>query len=205
MARALAGESGCSFFYKSGSEFDEVFVGVGSKRIRELFTQARKSSPSIIFIDEIDALTATRNPMFSSVSRNTINQLLTEMDGFKQSDNVIVIGATNMPGSIDKAVTRPGRFDKIINVSLPDIKGREEIIDYYLKKIKHSKDVKKETLAKATTGFSGADIKNFVNIAILNCIKEGRKQADHNDFEFALDRVTMGKNLNSPPLFLNFH
>lgn len=192
MARALAGEAGCKFFYKSGSEFDEIFVGVGSKRVRELFKKARQNSPAIIFIDEIDAMTASRNPMFSSVSRNTINQLLTEMDGFKPSDNVIVIGATNMANSIDKAVLRPGRFDKIIDVSLPDIKGREKIIDYYLKKIKHDDDVSQETLAKATTGFSGADIKNFVNIAILNAIKEGRKLANHSDFEFALDRVTMG-------------
>ena len=137
MARALAGEAGCKFYYKSGSEFDEIFVGVGSKRVRELFKKARNDSPAIIFIDEIDAMTASRNPMFSSVSRNTINQLLTEMDGFKPSDNVIVIGATNMANSIDKAVLRPGRFDKIIDVSLPDIKGREKIIDYYLKKVKH--------------------------------------------------------------------
>ena len=192
MARALAGEAGCKFYYKSGSEFDEIFVGVGSKRVRELFKKARKDSPSIIFIDEIDAMTASRNPMFSSVSRNTINQLLTEMDGFKPTDNVIVIGATNMANSIDKAVLRPGRFDKIINVSLPDIKGRKKIIEYYLKKIKHDEDVSQDTLAKATTGFSGAQIKNFVNIAILNAIKEGRKLANHNDFEFALDRVTMG-------------
>lgn len=193
MARALAGEAGCNFFYKSGSEFDEIFVGVGSKRVRSLFEKARKNSPAIIFIDEIDAMTANRNPMFSSVSRNTINQLLTEMDGFKPADNVIVIGATNMPSSIDKAVLRPGRFDKVINVSLPDINGREKIIEYYLKKIKYNQaKVNKETLAKATTGFSGADIKNFVNIAILNCIKENRHQAEHSDFEFALDRVTMG-------------
>ena len=193
MARALAGEAGCNFFYKSGSEFDEVFVGVGSKRIRELFKEARKKKPAIIFIDEIDALTSQRNPMLSSVSRNTINQLLAEMDGFRKTENVIVIGATNLPQAIDKAVMRPGRFDKTIHVSLPDIEGRKNIIKFYLKRIKYDKeDVNINTLAQASTGFSGADIKNFVNIAILNCIREGRKMADNNDFEFALDRITMG-------------
>lgn len=193
MARAQAGEAGCSFFYKSGSEFDEVFVGVGSKRVRELFEKARKSAPSIIFIDEIDSLAGERNPMNSSSSRGTINQILSEMDGFKQTDNIIVIGATNLEKQIDKAIMRPGRFDKTINIPYPDYEGRKKILDYYLAKIKFDKEsVQSDTLAKATIGFTGADIKNFVNISILTCVKNSRKQAIHEDFEFALDRVRMG-------------
>ena len=132
MARALAGEANCSFFYKSGAEFEEIYVGVGAKRVRELFEKARKQAPSIIFIDEIDALAGQRNPMQSSVSRGTINQILGEMDGFKQNDNIIVIGATNLENSIDKAILRPGRFDKVINVPYPDYEGRKKILDYYL-------------------------------------------------------------------------
>ena len=136
MARALAGEAGCTFFYKSGSEFDEMFVGVGASRLRDLFKEARKKAPSIIFIDEIDALAGKRREMDSSHSRDTVNQLLAEMDGFRPTDNVIVIGATNMSKALDPAVKRPGRFDKTIHVPLPDVKGREEIFKYYLHKIK---------------------------------------------------------------------
>lgn len=125
MARALAGEAGCSFFYKSGAEFEEIFVGVGASRIRELFKTAREKAPSIIFIDEIDTIASKRNPMsVQNSARDCINQILSEMDGFKQSDNVIVIGATNMEESLDAAIKRPGRFDKIIHVPLPDVRGR---------------------------------------------------------------------------------
>lgn len=193
MARALAGEANCNFFYKSGSEFEEIFVGVGSKRVRELFAKARESVPAIIFIDEIDALAGTRNPMQSSVMRGTINQILSEMDGFKSTDNIIVIGATNIQKAIDKAILRPGRFDKVINVPYPDAEGRKNILQYYLNKIKFDKvNVNAEILSKATIGFTGADIKNFVNISILNCVKNKRDQAIHEDFEFALDRIRMG-------------
>jgi ATP-dependent metalloprotease len=163
MARALAGEAGCNFFYKSGSEFEEIFVGVGSKRVRELFDKARKNTPSIIFIDEIDALAGERNPMQSSVMRGTINQILSEMDGFKTSDNIIVIGATNMEGSIDKAILRPGRFDKVINIGHPDKEGRKKIIEYYLNKIQFDETVSSDRLARACFGFTGADIKNLIN------------------------------------------
>ena len=131
MARALAGEANCSFFYKSGAEFEEIYVGVGAKRVRELFDKARKSAPSIIFIDEIDALAGQRNPMQNSTVRGTINQILGEMDGFRQTDNIIVIGATNLEKSIDKAILRPGRFDKVINVPYPDMEGRRKILEYY--------------------------------------------------------------------------
>jgi ATP-dependent metalloprotease len=131
MARALAGEANCSFFYKSGAEFEEIYVGVGAKRVRELFDKARKSAPSIIFIDEIDALAGQRNPMQNSTVRGTINQILGEMDGFRQTDNIIVIGATNLEKSIDKAILRPGRFDKVINIPYPDFEGRRKILEYY--------------------------------------------------------------------------
>ena len=193
LAKAIAGEAGCSFFYKSGSEFDEVFVGIGAKRVRQLFQQAQKKAPAIIFIDEIDALTASRTGFESSNRRQTINQLLEQMDGFKQLENVVVIGATNMPDKIDKAILRPGRFDKIINVPYPDRQGRKEIFDLYLSKVKYDKDnVDLDTIVKATTGFTGASIRNMVNIAVLNAIKEGRDKANHLDFEHALDRIRMG-------------
>lgn len=193
MARALAGEANCSFFYKSGAEFEEIYVGVGAKRVRELFEKARKSAPSIIFIDEIDALASQRSSMHNSSMRGTINQILTEMDGFKQSSNIIVIGATNQEKSIDKAILRPGRFDKTINVPYPDYEGRKKILYYYLDKIKYdSESVNSDTLSKACIGFTGADIKNFVNLSILNAVKSKRKSAIHEDFEFAQDRVRQG-------------
>lgn len=125
LVRALAGEANCSFFYKAGAEFDEIFVGIGASRVRELFKKAREKAPSIIFIDEIDSIAGTRKAMDNSHSRDSINQILSEMDGFRQSDNVIVIGATNFPQIIDPAIKRPGRFDKIIHVPLPDMRGRE--------------------------------------------------------------------------------
>jgi len=192
LARALAGEAQCTFFYKAGSEFDELFVGMGARRVRELFKKARQKAPSIIFIDEIDSVAGTRKSADPSYTRDTINQILAEMDGFKQTDNVIILGATNFPEAIDPAVKRPGRFDKIINVPLPDVKGREDIFTYYLKKIKIETDVKPSTLARQTIGFSGADIQNMVNIAILNAVKNNRKTANAEDFEYSMDRITMG-------------
>jgi ATP-dependent metalloprotease len=147
MAKALAGESECSFFYKSGSEFDEMFVGMGASRIRSLFQKAREMAPSIIFIDEIDSIAGKRNYNENRHSRDTINQILTEMDGFKETDNVIVIGATNFEKALDPAILRPGRFDKTIHVPLPDVKGRQSIFQLYLKSIKHSK-IDCELLAK---------------------------------------------------------
>lgn len=142
LARALAGEAGCSFFYKTGSEFDEMFVGVGASRVRELFKKAREKAPSIIFIDELDSVAGTRRSADPGHSRDTVNQILAELDGFKQSDNVIIIGATNFEEAIDPAIKRPGRFDKIIHVPLPDIRGREKIFEYYLKTIKVNSEIK---------------------------------------------------------------
>jgi len=193
LAKALAGESGCKFYYKSGSEFDEVFAGLGAKRIRNLFKEARKNSPAIIFIDEIDALTSNRSSLDSSYSRASVNQLLSEMDGFSTSSNVVVIGATNLIKGVDKAVLRPGRFDKVINISPPGKEGREKILEYYLNKVKYDKEtVDKSLIARSTTGLSGAHLKNLVNLAILNAIKEGRDLATHQDFEYAIDRIRMG-------------
>ncbi|CAD8090634.1 unnamed protein product [Paramecium primaurelia] len=193
LARALAGEAGCAFFYKSGSEFDEMFVGVGASRVRDIFKAARQKAPSIIFIDEIDSIGGRRRAQDPGYSRDTINQILTEMDGFKQSESVIVIGATNFEQVLDPALKRPGRFDKMIHVPLPDVKGREQIFSYYLQKIKY--DIQKvlpSNLARQTSGFSGADIQNMVNVAILNAIKYDRQIATTEDFEFAIDRIAMG-------------
>ncbi|CAK68850.1 unnamed protein product (macronuclear) [Paramecium tetraurelia] len=193
LARALAGEAGCSFFQKSGSEFDEMFVGVGAQRVRELFQNARKSSPSIIFIDEIDSIGGRRKMNDPTASRDTINQILTEMDGFKQNDGIIVIGATNFEQVLDPVLKRAGRFDKIISIPLPDVKGRQKIFAYYLNKVKYNKkNVDPLKLAQLTTGFSGAEIQNIVNLAILNAIKNKREQANSTDFEFAIDRSAMG-------------
>jgi ATP-dependent Zn proteases len=148
LAKAIAGEAGVRFYYCSGSDFDEMFVGLGAKRIRELFAEAKKNSPCIIFIDEIDALAGKRGSNDPNSSRQTLNQLLVEMDGFNQNDNIIVIGATNFPEILDKAIKRAGRFDKIIDLPFPDIKGRKEIIDLYLSKIKHDPSINSENIAK---------------------------------------------------------
>ena len=138
MAKALAGESKCAFFYKSGAEFEEVYVGVGARRMRDLFKAAKKHAPSIIFIDEIDSIAGRRGATSMSESRQCINQLLAEMDGFRKNDSVIVVAATNLEQSLDPAVKRSGRFDKIVRVPLPDIKGREQILDHFSKKIQIS-------------------------------------------------------------------
>jgi len=191
LAKALANEANCSFFFASGSEFDEVYVGLGAQRVRDLFKEAKKNAPAIIFIDEIDTVAGKRSANRAHIN-NTVNQILTEMDGFHSRDNVIVIGATNLAESIDSAFKRPGRFDKIINVSLPDVKGREEIIDLYLSKIKASDEVSPSTLARRTSGFSGAELKNLVNLSILNALKRDRTVATPEDFDFAYDRVIMG-------------
>lgn len=168
LARAIAGESGVNFIYCTGSNFDEMFVGMGAKRVRELFAEARKNTPCIIFIDEIDSLMSAsrRYGNEHSSSRGTINQLLAELDGFKKHDDIIVIGATNHERDLDPAAVRPGRFDKKIHVPLPDSGGRKEIFDLYLDKISRNMDIKSEKLGTMTPGFSGAEIENLVNTAI---------------------------------------
>jgi ATP-dependent metalloprotease len=165
LARAIAGEAGTNFIYCTGSHFDEMFVGLGAKRVRELFAEARKNTPCIIFIDEIDSLISKgrRQSGEGSSSRATINQLLAEIDGFEQHENVMIIGATNHEDALDTAATRPGRFDKKIHVPSPDINGRIDIFDLYLDKIARSNDIKAKDLAMMTPGFTGAEIENLVN------------------------------------------
>lgn len=194
IARAIAGEAGCNFIYCTGSNFDEMWVGLGAKRVRELFTEAKKHQPCIIFIDEIDSLLSQsrRQGSEGSSSRATINQFLGELDGFEKNENILIIGATNHERSLDPAATRPGRFDKKIHVPHPDVTGREEIFEMYLDKIARSPEVKSRNLAMMTPGFTGAEIENLVNQAITEAVHRERNFADLNDFEFARDRIMMG-------------
>ena len=167
LARAIAGEAKVPFFYAAGSEFEEMFVGVGARRIRDLFNTAKKHSPCIIFIDEIDAVGGKRSPKDQQYMKMTLNQLLVEMDGFKQNQGVIVVGATNFPESLDKALTRPGRFDRHVVVPNPDVEGRRQILESHFKNIPRSDDVDLSIIARGSPGFSGADLANLVNIAAL--------------------------------------
>jgi ATP-dependent metalloprotease len=173
LARAIAGEAGVPFFYASGSEFEEMYVGVGARRIRDLFEAAKKRSPCIIFIDEIDAVGSSRQLKEQGAMKMTLNQLLVEMDGFEQNTGVIVIGATNFADVLDEALLRPGRFDKHVAVTLPDVKGRLQILDLYAKKMPLSKDVDLETLARGTPGMSGAELFNLVNQAAIKASIDG--------------------------------
>mmetsp|Transcript_19098 Transcript_19098/g.32572 ORF Transcript_19098/g.32572 Transcript_19098/m.32572 type:complete len:358 (+) Transcript_19098:685-1758(+) len=194
LARAIAGEAGVNFIYCSGSNFDEMYVGMGAKRVRELFAEARKNQPCIIFIDEIDSLMSKsrRFGMEHSSSRGTLNQLLAEMDGFEKNENIMVIGATNHEQSLDPAAVRPGRFDKKIHVPLPDVNGRKEILELYLNKIARDDKIDAKKIANMTPGFSGAEIQNLVNTAITQAVHEGRAMADLPAFEYARDRLMMG-------------
>lgn len=195
LARAVAGEAGVPFLYVSGSAFDEMFVGVGPRRVRDLFEDAKKMSPCIIFIDEIDAVGVSRKYNMSGGSyakESTLNQLLTEMDGFKQNDGIIVIGATNLPDALDPALTRPGRFDKMVVVPSPDINGRKQIIDLYLKKTKHDVTIDSQTLARGTVGFTGAELSNLINIACIKAAVAGKPFVDMRTLEEARDDLIMG-------------
>ena len=194
LSRAIAGEAGVSFLYCTGSSFDEMFVGVGAKRIRELFKQAKENKPCIIFIDEIDTLLAKsrRFGREHSSSRATINQILTELDGFEKNEGILVIGATNHKDSLDPAAVRPGRFDKKIHVPSPDVNGRADIFQIYLNKIAHNDEIKAKKLAQMTPGFTGAEIQNLVNTAITEAVHRGKQEADTDDFEYARDRIMMG-------------
>ncbi|EPZ34368.1 Peptidase M41 domain-containing protein [Rozella allomycis CSF55] len=193
LAKAISGEAGVPFFVLSGSECDEMFVGVGMRRIKELFENARKESPCIIFIDEIDAIGSKRNPRDPAWSRQCLNQLLTEMDGFSDNEGIIVIGATNLPESLDEAIMRPGRFDRKVHISLPDVKGRQDIFNLYLSKTKISPNVNVSDLAKATSGFSGADISGLVNTAAINATLENSDFIEMKHLEQAKDDQVMGR------------
>lgn len=197
LARAVAGEAGVPFFYMSGSEFDEIFVGVGAKRVRDLFANAKAKSPAIIFIDELDAIGGKRNPRDQAHAKQTLNQLLTELDGFDQEARIIVIAATNTPKMLDKALVRPGRFDRHVNVDLPDVRGRIDILKHHAKKIKLSPDVDLEAVAARAPGRSGAELENMLNVAALKASRARATMVSKQDMEWAFDRVTMGSEKKS--------
>jgi cell division protease FtsH len=195
LARAVAGEANVPFFSISGSDFVEMFVGVGASRVRDLFEQGKKNAPCIIFIDEIDAVGRHRGAGLGGghdEREQTLNQLLVEMDGFESNDGVILIAATNRPDVLDPALLRPGRFDRRVIVDRPDIKGREEVLRVHSKKVPMSEDVNLNILARGTPGFSGADLANMVNEAALTAARFNRKAVHMFDFEVAKDKVMMG-------------
>jgi ATP-dependent metalloprotease len=192
LARACAGEAGVPFFYMSGSEFDEVYVGVGAKRVRELFTAARSKAPAIVFIDELDAIGGKRKSRDANYHRQTLNQLLNDLDGFDQSTGVIFIAATNHPELLDSALTRPGRFDRHVQVDLPDVSGRLAILKYHTKKIRLSPEIDLTTIARGTPGFSGAELENLANSAAIRASKIQAKFVSLNDLEWAKDKISMG-------------
>lgn len=197
LARAVAGEAEVPFFYMSGSEFDEIFVGVGAKRVRELFTAAKAKSPSIVFIDELDAIGGKRNPRDQAHAKQTLNQLLTELDGFDTETKIIIIGATNLPKMLDKALTRPGRFDRHVNVELPDVRGRIAILKHHAQKIKLSPDVDLEAFAARCPGQSGAELENMLNVAALRASRAKASIISKQHMDWAFDRVTMGSERKS--------
>ncbi len=195
MARAVAGEANVPFFSISGSDFVEMFVGVGASRVRDLFEQGKKNAPCIVFIDEIDAVGRHRGAGLGGghdEREQTLNQLLVEMDGFESNEGVILVAATNRPDVLDPALLRPGRFDRRIVVNRPDVKGREGILAVHTKKIPMSDDVDIRTLARGTAGFAGADLANLVNEAALNAARLNKKSVAMVDFEYAKDKVLMG-------------
>lgn len=195
LAKAMAGEAQVPFFSMSGSDFVELFVGVGASRVRDLFKQAREKAPCIIFIDEIDAIGRARgkNMMMSNDEReNTLNQLLVEMDGFGTDSGIIILAATNRPDVLDSALLRPGRFDRQITIDKPDVKGREEIFNVHLKPIKRSAKLDVFKLAEQTPGFAGADIANVCNEAALIAARKGKTEVEMDDFQDAIDRVIGG-------------
>lgn len=195
LARAIAGEAKVPFFSISGSDFVEMFVGVGAARVRDMFETAKKNSPCIIFIDEIDAVGRSRGAGTGGGNderEQTLNQLLVEMDGFEASSGVIIIAATNRADVLDKALLRPGRFDRQVMVGLPDIKGREQILLVHMRKVPIDPDVKADILARGTPGFSGADLANLVNEAALFAARRNKRTVDMEDFEDAKDKIYMG-------------
>jgi cell division protease FtsH len=195
LARAIAGEAGVPFFTISGSDFVEMFVGVGASRVRDMFEQAKKNAPCIVFIDEIDAVGRSRGVGYGGGNderEQTLNQLLVEMDGFEANEGIIIVAATNRPDVLDPALLRPGRFDRQVQVPNPDIKGREKILGVHARKVPLGPDVDLRIIARGTPGFSGADLANLVNEAALTAARVGRRFVTMDDFENAKDKVMMG-------------
>ena len=195
LAKAVAGEADVPFFSMSGSDFVEMFVGIGASRVRDLFEEGRRTAPCILFIDEIDAVGRSRGAGLGSGNderEQTLNQLLVEMDGFDSTEGVIIIAATNRPDVLDPALLRPGRFDRQVHVPLPDIRGREEILKIHAAKVKMAKKVDLSVIAKGTPGFAGADLKNLVNEAALGAARHNKTALTLADFEWARDKVMMG-------------
>jgi cell division protease FtsH len=195
LARAIAGEAGAPFFSISGSDFVEMFVGVGASRVRDLFVQGKKNAPCIIFIDEIDAVGRHRGAGLGGghdEREQTLNQLLVEMDGFEANEGVILIAATNRPDVLDPALLRPGRFDRRVVVPRPDVKGREGILNVHVRRVPTAADVDIELLARQTPGFAGADLENLVNEAALLAARQSKETVEMSDFEVAKDKVMMG-------------
>ena len=192
LARAVAGESGVPFFFMSGAEFDEIYVGVGAKRVRDLFNNARTKAPAIIFIDELDAIGGKRNERDPAYVKQSLNQLLTELDGFSQESGVIIIAATNFPQLLDKALTRPGRFDRNVVVPLPDVRGRVEILKHHMKNVQVSTEVDHSVIARGTPGFSGAELENLVNQAAVRASRNKSDKVGVADFDWAKDKIMMG-------------
>ncbi|MDR3043680.1 MAG: ATP-dependent zinc metalloprotease FtsH [Desulfovibrio sp.] len=200
LARAVAGEAGVPFFSISGSDFVEMFVGVGASRVRDLFLQGKKSAPCLIFIDEIDAVGRQRGAGLGGghdEREQTLNQLLVEMDGFESNEGVILIAATNRPDVLDPALLRPGRFDRQVVVPTPDVRGRKRILEVHTRRTPLATGVELDIIAKGTPGFSGADLENLVNEAALQAAKVGKDTVDMGDFEYAKDKVLMGKERRS--------
>eukprot|EP00250_Pteridium_aquilinum_P020458 c24820_g1_i1 orf=343-2865(-) len=191
LAKAIAGEAGVPFFYRAGSEFEEMFVGVGARRVRALFQAAKKKAPCIVFIDEIDAIGSTRK-QWEGHTKKTLHQLLVEMDGFEANEGIIVVAATNLPEILDPALTRPGRFDRHVVVTNPDVRGRQEILELYLLNKPVADDVDVKMLARSTPGFNGADLANLVNMAALKAAVDGTETITGTQLEFAKDKIVMG-------------
>jgi cell division protease FtsH len=195
LARAVAGEANVPFFFVSGSEFVEMFVGVGASRVRDLFEQAKRNAPCVIFIDEIDAVGKQRGIGLNAghdEREQTLNQLLVEMDGFQSNSGIIVIAATNRADVLDKALLRPGRFDRIVTVENPDVKGREAILKVHTREVILSSNVDLKVIARGTTGFSGAELENLVNEAAIAAARKDKKEVEMADFEYARDKLLMG-------------
>ena len=194
LAKAVAGEANVPFFSMSGSEFVEMFVGMGASKVRDLFKQAKEKAPCIVFIDEIDAIGKKRDGQIggNDEREQTLNQLLTEMDGFEDNSGVMILAATNRPDALDPALTRPGRFDRRVPVELPDLKGREEILKVHAKKIKISDDVDFKIIARMASGASGAELANIINEASLRAVRDGRKFVSQNDLEESIEVVIAG-------------